>query len=320
MPRDKDSLFFCRPPVPGNRAKDLLGRAIVQGRDREHLVKPLEGHVFPALPPTGPDLAKLLPTLHPTLIEGKDIEYIKSLADEKQANIILESLSSIFYKNSHSKVEAANAVAFSRMTMEEQPSKIRALLDREDYRKPIIDHLTAYPDYDLGVVVDVITAHKLKWEQRENSNKQGGGAVNTNLDKLVQGPNIKVEVSAKHEMEQQVRAEFTSDVVIACGYLPLALRKKSFLGRFLGTFRGIMTMGNEKRNIDDLLVGSNLLSLPTLRINNHNRPIYFGDDDDDDNSDDGDNGEGGDGAENKRRQEAEEATRRKDEIGSKQSY
>jgi len=280
MVHSNGALFFCRPPTSGHRAKDLLGRVIVQGDNKELLSTPLQGYVFPPLPPNGPDLAKLLPTLHPVPVEGKNIEFIKTLAAEDEVNLILDSLLNIFFKNTRSRTEVANAVSFSRMTMEEQPQKIKSLLQKNEYNKLIIDHFSRFPDKALGVVVDVITAGNLTQDKGHSQSSEGGATLKADLNAVAPGQNVKLGEKTKRENEEHFHGEFTSEVIIACGYLPLTFRKRSLVSRIISFFQ-TSTM---KPSIDDILVSSKmLLTMRTKRIHDpHRSLVFFGDDEEPD--------------------------------------
>jgi hypothetical protein len=212
-------------------------------------------------------------------IECEDVEILMHQTTNTKVVAAIQMAISVFFRHEQSEIQRATALGFRRITMEEQRRKIGALLQYDEYNTPILEHFTKFPDYKLGVVVEIITLSYMKKGNEKMKDTDAGFRATASGEAIgAPGVNSSVEVSRKVTKHRELSGTYTGEVIVACGYLQLSLPPAPSSSGWLSWWKSTET----KLKIDDIVVSTSFihpktmtLALPPTRIPG-NAPTLLG--------------------------------------------
>ncbi|XDG04860.1 hypothetical protein ABKA04_004475 [Annulohypoxylon sp. FPYF3050] len=286
--------FILSEVATQDKVNYLLGRAVpftsAKPNDIENpLKRPAEGHIYPTLPPDGPDLRELDKNLYPQGVKAKDARVLLESARGTDAEVAITKALALLHSSSKSNRRAAAIPGFRRLTIDQAPHRIEQLLRHDEYSQPIFEYFTKYPNGKLGIIVSIICAMDMSLNIDAYEREDSG--VKTEVPKEAVAalggppisPDIGTRISTSSTKVSETEGTYEGEVVVACGYLQMTRKPQSLLKAFLQSGPKAFFQ-SRKTSLDDIIItgkdeflqpGTMTVAFPPSRLPG-DHPAYLG--------------------------------------------
>ncbi|XXH02804.1 hypothetical protein Hte_009191 [Hypoxylon texense] len=263
------SYFLLSEVATQDKVNHLLGRAVpftsAKPEDEDNpLKRPTEGHIFPHLPPEGPDLRKLDELLYPQGIKAKEATTLLRSARGRDAKVALSKALALFHSTNKSNERNASIPGFRRLTMDQAPHRIEQLLKHPEYAEPIINYFNKNPKGKLGIVTSIICAMDMSLNVQNSQSRETGVEVEIPSEALHAPPNtadVRGELSSSSTRVSETEGTYDGEIVVACGYIQMTRKRES------GLLSGLASVFRPKRTTeDDIEISSELIHPQTMTV------------------------------------------------------
>ncbi|KAI0880980.1 uncharacterized protein GGS22DRAFT_78581 [Annulohypoxylon maeteangense] len=258
--------FILSEVATQDKINSLLGRAVPftsakPGDVENPLKRPAEGHIYPTLPPEGPDLRELEKHLYPHGVKAKEAKILLESVQGTEAEVAITKALALFHSSSKSNKRTASIPGFRRLTIDQAPYRIEQLLKHDQYSRPIFDYFTKYPNGKLGIIVSIICAMDMSLNVQQAQSRDSGVEVEVPKETAVAlgGPPVATDtgarISSSSTKVSEAEGTYDGEVVVACGYLQMTRKPQSLLKAFLQSGPKIFFQ-SRKISLDDIVITS----------------------------------------------------------------
>ncbi|KAI2469184.1 hypothetical protein F4781DRAFT_395518 [Annulohypoxylon bovei var. microspora] len=266
--------FILSEVATQDKINSLLGRAVPFKSSKPNdeynpLKRPAEFHIYPVLPPEGPDLRKLDEHLYPQGVKAKEARVLLERAQGTEAEVAITKALALFHSSSKSNKRVASIPGFRRFTIDQAPHRIEQLLKHDEYSRPILDYFTNYPNGKLGIIVSIICAMDMSLNIQQARTRDSGVEVEVPKEAVAAlgAPPIATDTGARLSTSStkvsETEGTYDGEVVVACGYLQMTRKPQSLLKSFLQSGPKAL-FGSRKTSLDEIIItNENELVQPT---------------------------------------------------------
>ncbi|KAI1105413.1 hypothetical protein F4804DRAFT_304320 [Jackrogersella minutella] len=233
--------FILSEVATQDKINKLLGRAIPftsakAGEEDNPLKRPAEGHIYPILPPDGPDLRKLDEQLYPQGVKAKEARALLENAQGQEAKIAINKALALFHHSEKSNRRAASIPGFRRLTIDQAHHRITQLLKHPEYSEPILDYFTKFPNGKLAIIVSIICAMDMSLNVQHTQSSETSAEVEIPSEAMGAPPrtaDTSARLSITSTKVSEAEGTYDGEVVVACGYVQMTRKPQSLLKSFL---------------------------------------------------------------------------------------
>ncbi|KAI1452949.1 hypothetical protein F4805DRAFT_445288 [Annulohypoxylon moriforme] len=277
--------FILSEVATQDKVNSLLGRAVPftsakPGDVENPLKRPAEGHIYPTLPPEGPDLRELDKHLYPHNVKAKEAKILLERAQGTDAEVAITKALALLHSSSKSNKREASIPGFRRLTIDQAPHRIEQLLKHDQYSRPIFDYFTKHPNGKLGIIVSIVCAMDMSLSVQQARSRDSGVQVEVpkEVAAALGGPPLATDTGARISTSSakvsEAEGTYDGEVVVACGYLQMTRKQQPFLKALLQSGPKILFQ-SRKVSLDDIIITSKdeylqprtmTVSLPPTRL------------------------------------------------------
>ncbi|KAI0836142.1 hypothetical protein F5Y06DRAFT_274283 [Hypoxylon sp. FL0890] len=290
-PKPLKPYFILSEVATQDKIGSLLGRAVpfhsAKPNDEDNpLKRPSEGHIYPILPPEGPDLRKLDKHLYPEGVKAKEARALLENTHGNDARIAIQKALALFHSSEKSNRREASIPGFRRLTIDQAPHRIKKLLEHPEYSGPILKYFADHPNDKLGIIVSIICAMDMGLNVQHTQSRETGGELKVPSEALGaphETTDISARLSTASTRVSESEGTYDGEVVVACGYLQMTRKPQSLLKAFLQSGPKVFFQ-SKKPSLDEINITNEFVhpktmtvSLPRTRIPGDQEAILGGD-------------------------------------------
>ncbi|KAI1385260.1 uncharacterized protein F4822DRAFT_412552 [Hypoxylon trugodes] len=213
----------------------LLGRAVPfdsesPNDDNNPLKRPTEGHIYPELPPKGPDLRQLDKYLYPQEVTAKQASTLLASAHSSETKVAINKAISFLRSTETSNERTASIPVFRRFTIDEAPRRIKELLKHPEYSRDIFEYFTKFPNGKLGIINSIICVGNMSLNDQHNQSSETSAQVEVPSEAFGaphKTADIKTKLSTSKNKISETEGTYEGEVVMACSYLQITRIRES---------------------------------------------------------------------------------------------